>query len=524
MRLPVYAERKAFGRVATRVKPTGRGESIPACVEGWDAISPLSNMRPARAVAVDNIFPQAGYVELRRGHDAHSDTGSAEPVESLMAYHGADGTLDLKAASNGTLWDVTTATPVSEVTTLTSNRWQHVNFTTIDGLNVLWVCNGADDTRRWDGTSWTTNALSGIADTDVINVSVFKGRLWLVENNTLNPWYLAVGAVQGTATEFPLQGVFKRGGFLMSIGTWSLDAGAGPDDIIAFISSRGEVAVYSGIDPAADFTLKGVYNVAPPIGRRCLTEVGGDLMLITIDGVLPLSQALVVERSVQQAVAITRNIQPVVTQSGRDWGANFGWQLISYPRGTRAILNVPVTAGAGQRQYVMNTLTGAWCRFLGQEANCWEVFNDRLFFGGNDGIVYEADIGGSDNGVAIEWDLRTAFNYFHKRGKLKRWTMCRPLLRTDGIVEPGLAINVDFGEDAVISVPESVQPAVAVWDTAVWDVDVWPVEERTVTDWQVVTGTGYCASVRMAGSSLANSAPILRVNGFDLLIEDGGHV
>src|SRR5690606_28772508 len=101
----------------------------------------------------------------------------------------------------------------------------------------------------------------------------------------------------------------------------------------------------------------------------------------------------------------------------------------------------------------MNTVTGAWCRFLGQEANCWEVFNDRLFFGGNDGVVYESDTGGSDAGQPITYDLRTAFNYFGQRGMLKRWTMCRPLLTTNDVVTPGIAINVDFGENGVLATP-----------------------------------------------------------------------
>jgi hypothetical protein len=510
---------KGFGVVS-------RGASLPAPVEGWDALSPLSEMPPKRAVALDNMFPQPGYIELRRGHVEHSDTATGEPVESLMAYHGAGGVLDLKAAADGTVWDVTSAAAaVSDFAGQTSNRWQHVNFTTIDGNNFLWICNGADDSRRWDGVTWSVNTLSGgILGSDAVNVAVFKSRLWLAINGSLNPWYLAVGAVQGAATEFPLTGVFRKGGFLQAIGTWSLDAGAGPDDIIAFVSSRGEVAVYSGIDPAADFTLKGVYTVGPPIGRRCLTEVGGDIMLISIDGVLPLSQALVVERGVQQAVAITKLIQPVVSQAARDWGANFGWQLQSYPRGTRAILNVPVSEGAGQRQYVMNTVTGAWCQSIGQEANCWEVLNDRLFMGGNDGIVYEADVGGSDAGEPIVWDLRTAFNYFSSRGRNKRFSMCRPLLTTDGIVVPGLAVNVDFGRDAPISVPASVIEPAAEWDSAIWDVDVWPLEERIVVDWQTVTGIGYCGSVRMAGSAMSAAAPILRVNGFDLLMEDGAYI
>jgi hypothetical protein len=149
------------------------------------------------------------------------------------------------------------------------------------------------------------------------------------------------------------------------------------------------------------------------------------------------------------------------------------------------------------------------------------VFNDELYFGGNDGVVHAADSGGSDNGSPIEYDMRTAFNYFRQRGRLKRYTMCRPLLTTDGVVTPGLAINTDFGTAAALSIPSDIQTAGAQWDSGIWDVDLWPVEERIVTDWRVVTGQGYCASIRMAGEFESDAEAVLRVNGFDLLMEDG---
>ena len=501
----------------------GRGTSVPAPVEGWDAVSPLAAMPPKRAIQLDNWFPQPGYIELRRGHEEHCDTGTGEPVESLMAYHGTTA-VDLKAASDGSIFDVTTATPAEELTGHTNDRWQHVNFTTIDGNNFLWICNGADDSQRWDGSNWNVNTLANIAGSDVINVNVFKGRLWLTVNGSLNPWYLGVGAVQGTATEFPLQGVFRKGGFLTAVGTWSLDGGAGPDDLIAFVSSRGEVAVYSGTDPASNFTLQGVYDTGPPIGRRCLTKVGGDLMLISIDGVLPLSQALVADRGALATRAITRLIQPVVNRSARDWGANFGWQLISYPRGTAAFLNVPVQEGADQVQYVLNTVTGAWCRYIGLEANAWETLEDTLYFGGNDGVVYEFDTDSDDNGTSITADVRCAFNYFGQMGRLKRWTLCRPLLTASGEILPALGLNVDFGADAILSTAESVQLEQAQWDVAEWDEVLWPLEERTIADWQIVTGQGYCASLRMEVEMNATGGATLLFNGYDLVMEDGAMI
>jgi hypothetical protein len=43
------------------------------------------------------------------------------------------------------------------------------------------------------------------------------------------------------------------------------------DDYAAFITSEGQVAVYSGADPASSTTwsLVGVFDIGAPIGRRC---------------------------------------------------------------------------------------------------------------------------------------------------------------------------------------------------------------------------------------------------------------
>ncbi len=109
----------------------------------------------------------------------------------------------------------------------------------------------------------------------------------------------------------------------------------------------------------------------------------------------------------------------------------------------------------------MNTITGAWCQWTGINANCWEVLNDVPYFGSNDGIVYQADYGSGDYvgslDLPITATVQTAFNYFESRGHLKRWTMVRPILTTDGSVVPGIGLNIDFGTGAPISVPTATR-------------------------------------------------------------------
>lgn len=526
------------------------GASVPAPIEGWDAVSPISAMSPKRAVKLINWFPQPDWVEPRKGFTRHSDTFTGEPVETLAAYHGLTSD-KLFAWSGGTIFDVTSAAPstATTVTGLGNSRAQYINFATTGG-NFLWTCNGADLPNIYDGSSWTTATITGdIAGDDIVDVEAFKNRLWFVGNNSSDAYYLDVDSIQGAATAFPLGGLFTLGGVLTSIGTWSVDAGNGPQDYIAFLSSRGQVAIYGGADPGGtDWQLVGVFSLGAPIGRRCLTRVGSDLAVISIDGVYPLSKAMIFERAAVVKVTMTERIQRVMNQSARLYKDNFGWQLISYPRGTRAILNVPLAENSEQQQYVMNTLNGAWCQFTGMNANCWELLLDDPYFGGNDGIVYQADVGSTDHRQVLRADMMTAFNYFNMRGNQKRWMMCRPLITTDQQVNPGLALNVDYKSDAPVSVQGTTQAAGAQWDVSLWDDALWGGEVTTQSVWQSVSGIGYCASIRMVvdinppnqlqdslwgeaqwginlwGGTVPGSGITLQVNSFDILMEKGAFV
>lgn len=510
-----------------------RGKSIPAPVMGWDAVSPLAGMPETAAVTIENMFPQPGYVEIRKGHKRHNLCGTAA-IESLMPYHAVNATNDrLFAASSTAISNVTVFTSASVSATAsvslsgkTNARWQHINFSTTGG-NFLWMCNGADAPMKYDGTVWTTASVVGGTVADIINVAAFKERIWLTYKNRISPRYLNLDSVQGTATEFDLTGVFDKGGYLMAVGTWALDGGNGPDDYIAFVTSRGEVAVYTGTDPNSNFVQKGVYEMGAPIGRRCLRKVGADLAVISIDGVLPLSKALITDRAATSLQAITRMIQPVMNDSARAYQNTFGWELLSYPRGTRAILNVPITENVEQQQYVMNTVTGGWARFKGEEANCWAIFQDRLFYGGNNGQVKEADCQGFDDDGPIEFDLETAFNYCDVRGQLKQFTQCRALLTSDGQLKPGIGLNVDFSTGSQVGPTSFEQSSGDLWDVAMWDAGVWPVTQRILTDWVTVDGIGYCAGIRVSGSVQAETTAqqsdslTLAINGFDLLVVDG---
>lgn len=510
------------------------GSSLVFGVGGWDSLSPISAMPEQNAMQLENYFPQAGYLEVRKGNIIHCDTGEGTPVETVMGYQGPTVVSNkLFAAVGGQIYDVTTSTPASVQTGFTSNRWQHLNFAATGG-NFLWCCNDnlTDLPRMYNGTAWSTPVITGITPEHIVDVCSYKNRLWFVIGNSTKAAYLQVtDGVQGAASFFDVGANFKLGGHLKTIGTWSSDTVNGPSEYIAFISSYGEVAVYYILDPANADTINflGVSETASPIGRRCTAKVGADLGLITLDGVFPLSQVLSYDRAKLLGSSLTKQILPTMSAAATRGKNLFGWQLTSYPRGSMAILNVPVTENTVQEQYVLNVQTGAWCRFTGQNGSCWEIWNDRAYFGTNDGKVRLADEAFADEGSDIVADVRGAFNYFGARGQMKRWHSVRPLITTTSSVVPNIALNVDFGTDAQLSdLLSSGEANPALWDQVLWDQFQWASESEVSAVWTSAEGLGYCASIRMRitipWSGEIQLPQSIQINGFDILYEMGAFI
>lgn len=539
MRLTARSKGMVRGAGTTIAAPqTAQGSSFPAPVGGWDAMNPLANMPPQNAVQLVNFFPQPGYVELRRGHLVHCDTGTGLPVESVMGYQGTGTSSQvLFAASDGDIFDVTTSPAVITTKTgLSTSRIQHTMFSS-GGGNVLWCCTGGDVPFYYNGTAWVNTAITGITSgtpSDIIQVIPYRSRLWGVLKDTTIAVYLGVQAITGAAAQFDVGPVFPRGGYLQAIQTWGTDVNNGPNEFIAFISSYGDVAMYLITDPttAAGIQYMGTSQIGSPIGRRCGCRVGSDSALITIDGVIPLSKIINYDRAAIQNQALTANIRTAMTEAAQRQSEFFGWQLVSYARNTMAILNVPVATNEVQDQFVMNTVTGAWCRFTGQNANCWEVFDNFAYFGGNDGVVRLADVASGDQDQTLEADMQTAFNYYGLRGMLKQWQFIRPLItiNTAFPTTPFIGINVDFATNAVLS-PIQFNPSapVAIWNNpaTLWDSAQWPGDVQS-SDWASINGLGYCASVRMTVSipwEVNLETPrTLRFNSFDVTFEGGGFI
>ena len=114
----------------------------------------------------------------------------------------------------------------------------------------------------------------------------------------------------------------------MSICSWTQDGGHGIDDLTAFISSEGEVAIYSGSDPSNidDWNLRGVYRMSKPVGYHCAMQYQGDIVIISEDGYIPLSKALSLDKANASQIAFSDKIRGLVLNRTLHGKYKRGWQ------------------------------------------------------------------------------------------------------------------------------------------------------------------------------------------------------
>lgn len=480
--------------------PDAKVTVLPAPVGGWNALNSLEDMPPEDAPILTNWVPTPTTCINRDGYTQFA-TGFSGQVETVMAFNGIAAT-KLLAACGGNIYDITAGGAIGGAlqSGLNNDRWQYSNYTNSGGSYLIMV-NGQDSALRYNGAAISAASItaSGTNSAAFINVNIHQNRVWFVQKNSLNAWYLGTAAIQGAASLFPLTGVVQKGGVLVAMATWTIDAGYGLDDYAVFITSKGEILIYSGSDPTSSTTwgLIGDFQIGYPIGTRCYMKYAGDLLVITSDGLVPMSGAVQSSRT-NPKIALSYKIQAAMSAATTIYGGNFGWQIFQYPEQNFIWVNVPVATGS-QQQYVMNTINKAWCNFTGWDANCWELFNNQPYFGAN-GYVGQAWNSLADNGTNIQCDGLQSFNSFESP-LLKQFTMMQPYINTNGSPNILAALNIDFSLADNTAALSFTPINYAVWDTGIWDTSVWGSDLNLTNAWQGVNGIGTSAGVRLKSAT-----------------------
>jgi hypothetical protein len=371
--------------------------------------------------------------------------------------------------------------------------------------------------------------ITGVNEADIRFVAVFKNRVWLLEKDSQKAWYLDAGAISGAATQFPFTagGSFRHGGHIVGLYNWTYDGGAGIDDALVAISSGGDILVYQGTNPAvaADFGLKGVWFCGGvPAGRRIATDYGGELLIMSILGVLPLSK-LVLGASIEDAALYaTEKIGPYFNLKASTNKALKNWSIHIHPTDNALLITVPTAPDTATEQLAMAFGGKAWGVYRDLPIFSAGVWDGQMYFGTtdgriciNDGYVDGVELADPSAYTPVSWSVLTAFRSLENASH-KQIRMVQPTILSQ---TPNPTVGVTAKYDFDISEPAApvgTGPLNGTWGTAEWDEDVWGGDYVSSQPIIGTVGMGRDVAVALRGTAIGRTTLV----GMKVWYELGG--
>lgn len=398
--------------------------------------------------------------------------------------------------------------------------------------------NIADGSTRWDYVGPKQSNVIGpsLADqragfdcdpADFVYVTAWKNRLFFVEKDTSRAWYLDVNSIYGTATSFDFGSKMRAGGPLVGLYNWSYDGGNGLDTSLVGISGAGDVVIYQGTDPnyADTFGLKGCWSVgAIPSGRRIATDTGGDLLVLSLLGVIPLSRLVIGAEEADQSQYATAKIGPAFARLAAQYGAYKGWGMVVHPTDNALLVMVPTSDDGATEQLAMSFSTKGWFHYRELPIFSACVWNKELYFGTADGRVcrnfgYVDNVPlAADTFEAVEWSVMTAFSHLGNT-RNKRVQMIRPVLVSE---TPNASCEAAARYDYNLLEPSAATGngggGPNAWDEAVWDTATWSGEFGLTQRLGGATGIGHAVAVALRGNATSRTILV----AVDVMFDQGG--
>jgi hypothetical protein len=498
--------------------------TVASPVGGLNAYDSIAGMPETDAISLINWYPQVYGCYMRRGTRVHVDGLQSEISGTIVSWSASDGGSKLYVFNGGNMYDVTStaAAPTTPVVSgLSTDTWEYTQLSNSAGSHLILV-SGQDDPiwvhgtpvayDRITTTDWTG---SGVTNTSLVDLTLHQKRVWAVEKLSTRGWYLPAEQANGAWTKFDFGPLFSHGGYLQSLATWTVDSGSGMDDLLVAISSEGDIAVYGGIDPSSstgDWVLKGVFYAGKPVsGRRFWDKVGGDLKMITQQGLVSLKALINAkdEANSAQNTVEARNVQQPLSDIATLLSDLAGWELKFISTLNMLLVNVPSIDQTGPSQFVENVVNGKWCEFQGWRAVSFAEYNGLPYFLDDSGHVMQGWVGHTDNlniftghsGDKIEAIVQQAYSYYGLPAVSKQVGMYRPNFLVVGDVEYGSAIayNFEFKTPVFGFIPSLFK--VARWNIALWGQDRWSGSLRSQRQWEQGVGMGFAGSLCMIARS-----------------------
>ncbi len=505
-------------------KEPGQSREFPAPIAGIVESAPIGSSSAVGAEFIENFLPQPRGLRVRGGAVAAADAGAE--IVSMFVYDRSVVTPQFFAATQSDILDISSLDPntvaTSVVSGLTSGDWSSQQFGTTGG-NFLILANGQDDARVYDGAAWSLWNVTGLPTSSISHVWDYQDRLFMIERDTLKFWYLPITSFQGAATSFSLAGIAKKGGSLLFGATWSLDSSEGLGDLCVFVTDQGEVIVYQGTNPsdATTWALQGRYEIGNPLGKNATMSAGGDLLIATDEGIVPMSAIVQRDRAQLSDAAVTVNIK-------RTWERMFSAsgesaQLIKWT--SQDVMLVISSSYA----LTSNLTLGSWAHQTGWSGRCVAIFRDSCYIGRSNGKVYRLNSSGEDDGQPFTARVCFPFTDFGDAARVKSTTIAKCSFLSDG----DFSYRVDMAKNYGVSFPPP--PALvnqsnsqsALWDVSFWDVSFWGTsaaepQQGRIDRWRSAVAQGYALAPLVQVSSSGANRISAELTAVDVIVAGGG--
>jgi hypothetical protein len=521
---------------------------VPAPVAGLNTIDNASDLGPKDAMSLVNMVAAENGLRPRLGSQAWVDGfGAAVEMRSIIPYTGAavGGAADkLFATTTAGIFDATVSGVAGAVllafpiVDANSGYGESTVFVTPAGRFLVY----ADESNGYylytEGGAWAAVA-QGAGGTQVSGVNPnlfawcvpFKNRLWFVEKGSTRAWYLPLNSIYGAASQFDFGRQFTNGGQLASLYVWSMEGGQGMDDMLVAISTAGDVVVYQGTDPSlfGSFQKAGGWNVGGvPNGRRLATTFGGELLLLTSVGVVPISRLVAGRVLLSPDIQSTEKVRNLLNATMNDRGGSYGWSIVADPLDASLIITFPKLVGEVRQQFAMSLAQKGWSQYSGKPILSAKAWHRKLYFGTDDGRVmisqgYMDNVardGTTAQASAVRFSGLTAFRNGNS-AMTKRVQLLRARFLTFGAAPSIVAqARYDFDTSDVSAAPAAPQLPANAFDAGVFGTATFGGNAAPFVATMGATGIGVHVAIAFAGSAIQRCSLI----GFDVSVEQGGHV
>lgn len=533
--------RKRRGVLGAAFPPVVKNTTFPSPSGGINAMDSFSNMPPTDCIYTYNMMPSEYGMELREGYrEWANNVGGGVQVRSLVPFEGQmeDNSTDrMFAVCESGIYDVSTygdVAPVQSVafasTGVYAGHGVSCQITNDASAHYLFYADGENGLYRYDEASdaWAAApGITGVAAADIAFVNIHKQRIWLVERDSDDAWYLPVDAIAGAAVKFTFGSKFVHGGYLAGLWSWTVDGGDGVDDYFVAVSSAGDVLVYRGGDPSgADWALVGSYYIGDvPKTRKLGLEYGPDLYLLSTYGVTSVRDMLMGASVFDFAKSPTAKITRLLQQDLKAKRQLPAWGLSAHPGDNFVQIIVPKSENYPAVQYTQNTTTKAWGMWRGVPVTCAKSWVGRYLFGTDDGRIFwysgnrDGTLLDGTLGQPIEFSLLTSFNHLDDPSVHKIVNMVRTVGLMGGAVTTTTRVLYDYDVKSIPYQPGPPDPNLGpVWDAAIWDVSVWDSPLTGSSTIIGAAGMGRVAAIALRGYATIRAYLIQ----FDINFKVGG--